>query len=196
MKQLRAIPWIFAWNQNRLLVPSWYGAGSAFEGFVASDAKGRQHGFDHLRTLYRRWLFFRTVIDNLSHVLAKTDLHIAASYAALGEGVEGASQVFHELVSEFQRTLRSVRNISGERRLLAGDPDLRDSLNQRAPLLDPLSYLQVELLERKRTGRQPKAEKQPVDPGRLDRAIQLTISGIAAAGKKHVFLVEEGIVVR
>jgi phosphoenolpyruvate carboxylase len=133
-----------------------------------------------LRTLYKRWPFFRTVIDNLSQVLAKTDLHIAASYASLGESVEGALDVFHDIEREFQRTARAVRDISGERKLLAGDPDLREALDQRAPFLDPLSYLQVELLERKRTGRQPKAEKKKVSAERFDRAIHLTIGGIAA----------------
>lgn len=178
--QLRAIPWIFAWNQTRLLLPSWYGAGSAFEGFAASDPKGRQHALGRLRTLYKRWLFFRTVIDNLSQVLAKTDLHIAANYASLGEAVEGALDVFHDVEREYQRTARAVRDISGERKLLAGDPDLREALDQRAPFLDPLSYLQVELLERKRTGRQPKAQQGRVSADRIDRALQLTIGGIAA----------------
>ena len=81
------------------------------------------HALGRLRTLYKRWPFFRTVIDNLSQVLAKTDLHIAANYAALGEGVEGALDVFHDVEREFQRTARALRDISGERKLLAGDPD-------------------------------------------------------------------------
>ena len=178
--QLRAIPWIFSWNQNRLLLPSWYGAGSAFEDYVAADPKGRAQGLKRLQTMYKRWLFFKTVIDNLSQVLAKADLHIAENYAALAAGVPGASEIYHDIEKEFSRTLRAVRDVSGERKLLAGDPELRQALDHRAPFLDPLSYLQVELLARKRTGRQAKAEKGEVAKARLDRAIQLTINWIAA----------------
>ena len=126
--------------------------------------------------MYRRWPFFRGVIDNLSQVLAKTDLHIAANYRDVARGsTPGVSEVFDAIEQEFQRTLRAVREISGERKLLANDPVLRETLDLRAPYLDPLSYLQVELLDRKRTGRGNEG-----DEARLDRAIQLTINGIAA----------------
>ena len=125
--------------------------------------------------MYRRWPYFRAVIDNLEQVLAKTDLHIAARYAELADEVPGASDVFLSIEKEFQRTLRAVRDISGERVLLARDPALREALDRRAPFLDMLSYLQVELLERKKSPPRAKAEKK-----QLDRAIQLTINGIAA----------------
>lgn len=178
IKTLRAIPWTFSWNQARILLPSWYGAGSGVAAFCDAFPGGRDKALGRLKTMYRRWPYFRTVIDNLEQVLAKTDLHVGARYAELAGEVGGASDVFLRIEKEFQRTLRAVRDISGERRLLARDPALREALDLRTPYLDILSYVQVELLERKRTLRSldPSGE----DLERVERAIQLTIGGIAA----------------
>jgi phosphoenolpyruvate carboxylase len=173
--KLRAIPWTFSWNQARILLPSWYGAGSGFSKYCEAHPGGRDKALSRLRTMYRRWPYFRSVIDNLEQVLAKTDLHIAARYAELAREVPGASEVFLQIEKEFQRTLRAVRDVSGERVLLSRDPALRESLDRRAPYLDMLSYLQVELLERKKMPPRRKTERD-----QLDRAIHLTINGIAA----------------
>jgi phosphoenolpyruvate carboxylase len=175
ISKLRAIPWTFSWNQARILLPSWYGAGSGFSRFCEDHPGGRDKALSRLRTMYRRWPYFRGVIDNLEQVLAKTDLHIAARYAELAREVPGASEVFLRIEKEFQRTLRAVRDVSGERVLLSRDPVLRESLDRRAPYLDMLSYLQVELLERKKAPPRTKNERD-----QLDRAIHLTINGIAA----------------
>ena len=178
IENLRAIPWTFSWNQARILLPSWYGAGSGFAAFCDGHPGGRDKALARLRVMYRRWPYFRTVIDNLEQVLAKTDLHVGARYAELASDTPGASEVFLRIEKEFQRTRRSVRDISGERILLARDPELRVAIDHRTPYLDILSYLQVELLERKRTGRglgpDPKERQQ------VERAIHLTINGIAA----------------
>jgi phosphoenolpyruvate carboxylase len=176
--QLRAIPWTFSWNQTRILLPSWYGAGSGVEAYLSAHPQGRAKALARLRTMYRRWPYFRSVFDNLEQVLAKTDLHIGARYAELAKNVPHSSEIFARIEAEFGRTLRAVRDVTGEGRLLARAPELREALDERAPYLDILSYLQVELLERKLTGR-------GVDPGtddadRVDRAIHLTISGISA----------------
>ena len=176
VEELRAIPWTFAWNQCRVLLPSWYGAGSGFAAMEAAHPGGREKALGRLRAMYRGWPYFRTVIQNLQQVLAKTDLHIAANYAQLAKGVPRASEVFLRIEKEYQRTLRAVRDVSGDRVLLASDPDLRELLDQRSPYLDILSYLQVELLDRKRNGR----DLDPEDPGQIDRAIHLTVNGIAA----------------
>jgi phosphoenolpyruvate carboxylase len=178
IESLRAIPWTFSWNQARILLPSWYGAGSGIAGFCDSAPGGRDRALRRLRSMYRRWPYFRAVIDNLEQVLAKTDLHIGARYAVLASGVPGASDVFLRIEKEFQRTLRAVRDISGERVLLARDPALREAIDHRTPYLDVLSYLQVELLERKRTGRGLAAGGK--DLGNAERGIHLTINGIAA----------------
>ncbi len=175
---LRAIPWTFSWNQTRILLPSWYGAGAGVEAFCASHPKGRAKALSQLRTMYRRWPYFQTVFDNLEQVLAKADLHIGARYARLAKDVPGASDVFLQIEKEFQRTLRAVRDVTGESRLLARDPALREALDLRTPYLDILSYLQVELLERKLTGRG--IETGTDDADRVERAIHLTINGIAA----------------
>ena len=175
---LRAIPWTFSWNQTRILLPSWYGRGSGIESFCAAHPGGRTDALRRLNTMYRRWPYFRTVIDNLEQVLAKVDLHVGARYAQLAGEVDVAPDVFLQIEKEFQRTLRSVRDISGERQLLARDPALRDALEQRAPYLDILSYIQVELLDRKQSGRGIEAGSE--DAERVERAIHLTINGIAA----------------
>jgi len=118
------------------------------------------------------------VLDNLEQVLAKTDLHIGARYAELAKHVPCSSEVFARIEAEFERTLRAVRDVTGESRLLARDPELREALDERAPYLDILSYLQVELLDRKLSGRglDPASD----DAIRVERAIHLTISGISA----------------
>ena len=174
---LRAIPWTFSWNQARILLPSWYGAGSGVAAFCDGWKGGREKALARLRTMYRRWPYFRTVIDNLEQVLAKTDLHVGARYAELAKGVPGAADVFLQIEKEYQRTLRAVRDISGERALLARDPSLREALDLRTPYLDVLSYLQVELLDRKRSGRGLAPGDDLVE---VDRAIQVTINGVAA----------------
>ncbi len=178
IENLRAIPWTFSWNQTRILLPSWYGAGSGVAAYCEAHSGGREKALARLRTMYRRWPYFQTVIDNLEQVLAKTDLHIGAHYAALARDVPGASDVFLRIEKEFQRTLRAVRDISGESRLLARDPALREALDLRTPYLDILSYLQVELLDRKQSGRGIDADGE--DPERVERAIHMTINGIAA----------------
>jgi phosphoenolpyruvate carboxylase len=175
---LRAIPWTFSWNQARILLPSWYGAGAGFASFCDHHPGGRDKALGRLRAMYRRWPYFRAVIENLEQVLAKTDLHVGARYAELARGTPSGSEVFLRIEKEFQRTLRAVHDISGERALLARDPGLREAIDHRAPYLDILSYLQVELLNRKRTGRglAPGGD----DLARVERAIHLTINGIAA----------------
>ncbi|MBY0399940.1 phosphoenolpyruvate carboxylase, partial [Myxococcota bacterium] len=178
IQNLRAIPWTFSWNQTRILLPSWYGAGSGVDAFCASTPGGRDKAMARLQAMYKRWPYFRSVIDNLEQVLAKTDLNVGKRYAELAKGVGCTSEVFLRIEKEFNRTLRAVRDISGERMLLAREPELREALDQRTPYLDILSYLQVELLDRKRSGRG--LENGRKDLERVEYAIQLTINGIAA----------------
>lgn len=175
IENLRAIPWIFSWNQPRILLPSWYGVGSGLASYCANDPKGRNQAIARLNTMYRRWPYFRSVIDNLEQVIAKTDLRVAARYATLGRRVPGAIPIFERIEQEFRKTTRAVRAISKQSELLAGDPELREALERRAPYLDTLSYLQVELLRRKRAGKTPPRERDT-----LQAAIHLTLNGIAA----------------
>src|SRR5690606_29115428 len=158
------IPWNFAWNQNRILLSSWYGVGAALAAELAMPG-----GRARLRSMYRHWPFFRSHVDNLQQVLAKVDLHIGVSYGALARGLPGAGELLAAIEEEHRRALAGVLAVVGRRRLLADEPELRLSLERRTPYVDALSYLQLELLRRKRTG-----DAGPRERARLDGAIQAT----------------------
>ncbi len=168
IQDLRAIPWVFAWTQSRQILPSWYGSGSAFEEFAGSDPAR----LALLKEMYRTWPFFRTTLDNLQMVLAKADMGIARHYASLVEPESLGLQIFEKVEAEFERTVRWVLEITGQHDLLEGAPVLRASIKLRNPYVDPLSYIQAELMRRWREGRGRREE--------LERAINLTITGIAA----------------
>jgi phosphoenolpyruvate carboxylase len=174
IEELRAIPWNFAWNQSRLLLPSWYGAGTG----LAACAGGEPIP---LASLYRGWPFFRSVIDNLEQVLAKVDLGIAWRYAGLARDVPATHAILPRIEAEYARTRRAVCEAKGVRRLLAGERELARSLSLRRPWLDALGHLQVELLRRRREAEAADAPRPQSEVDRLSDAIQLSINGIAAA---------------
>lgn len=171
IEALRAIPWSFAWNQNRILLSSWYGTGAALAAELAAPG-----GAARLRSMYRSWPFFRSTIDNLQQVLAKVDLHIGVSYGALARGLPGADEILAAIEVEHGRALAGVLAVVGRRVLLAAEPELRRSIERRNPYVDALSYIQLELLRRKRAGGAGQRERQ-----RLDATLHATIAGIAAA---------------
>jgi phosphoenolpyruvate carboxylase len=139
IESLRAIPWVFAWTQNRVLLPSWYGAGSAL-------AEG---DFARYRAMHARWPFFSSLISTLEMALFKTDLGVAERYLRLVD--PGLREHFWpQIVAEHAKVKSSVLAITGNDRLLAGAVRLQDRLAHRDPWVDPLSHLQVELLERTR----------------------------------------------
>jgi phosphoenolpyruvate carboxylase len=167
---LRAIPWVFSWSQCRIMLPGWYGTGSALEGWV--EAGDRDERLARLRDLHRRWPFFRTVLSNMGMVLAKTDLGLAARYAELVEDEQLRARVFDPICAEHERTSRMLLAVTGDDRLLADNPSLARSIRNRFPYLEPLHHLQVEMLRRRRSG----------DDDELTRRnIQLTINGVATA---------------
>ncbi|MGV9799819.1 phosphoenolpyruvate carboxylase [Mycobacterium sp. NPDC003449] len=169
---LRAIPWVLAWSQSRVMLPGWYGTGTAFEEWVADDPDERGTRLKVLQDLYERWPFFRTVLSNMAQVLAKSDLGLAARYAELVDDEELRARVFDKIVAEHGRTLRMHRLITGQDDLLADNPALARSVFNRFPYLEPLNHLQVELLRRYRSG----------DTAELvQRGILLTMSGLATA---------------
>ena len=170
IEDLRAIPWSFAWNQNRILLSSWYGSGAALAAELA-----RRGGLPRLRSMYRSWPFFRSAIDNLQQVLAKVDLHIGVSYGALARGLPGSDEMLERIQAEHRLALDGVLAIADEPELLAEEPELRHSIGRRNPYIDVLSYLQLELLSRKRAGEAGRRVR-----ARLDAAIQATIAGVAA----------------
>jgi phosphoenolpyruvate carboxylase len=165
---LRAIPWVLAWSQSRVMLPGWYGTGSAVESWIA-DGEGR---VEQLRDLYQRWPFFQTVLSNMAQVLAKTDLGLAARYAELVEDESLRRRVFDKLSAEHQRSINAHKLITGQDNLLADNPALARSVFNRFPYLEPLNHLQVELLRRYRSGD---------DDELVQRGILLTMNGLASA---------------
>ncbi|WP_102141019.1 phosphoenolpyruvate carboxylase [Mycobacterium hubeiense] len=165
---LRAIPWVLAWSQCRVMLPGWYGTGSAFEEFIG-ESDGR---LEVLQDLYKRWPFFRTVLSNMAQVLAKSDMGLAARYAELVADEDLRHRVFDTIVAEHDRTIRMHKLITGQDDLLADNPALARSVFNRFPYLEPLNHLQVELLRRYRSGD---------DDELVRRGILLTMSGLASA---------------
>jgi phosphoenolpyruvate carboxylase len=166
---LRAIPWTFAWIQTRFLLPSWLGAGTAL-----TESLAEAGGQERLQAWYRDWSYFRTLIGNVEVSLAKADMAIARRYADLVEDPAVRERIWGEVHAEFERTRAAVLAISGQRELLERNPVLQRSIRLRNPYVDPLSHLQVELLRRKRRG------EAPDEAERLDSALALTVTGIAA----------------
>jgi phosphoenolpyruvate carboxylase len=140
LASLRAIPWVFAWTQNRVLLPAWLGAGTAFA----------EVDTDVLRDLYRRLPFVRAVVDNLEMTLAKSSLPIARGYLRL----VADDSLFAEIEAEHARAVDGVLRAAGISRLLERQPMLRRSIDLRNPYVDPMNALQVELLRRHRAGDQ------------------------------------------
>lgn len=168
ISDLRAIPWVLAWSQSRVMLPGWYGTGTAFEQWIA-EGDGR---LEVLQNLYIKWPFFRTVLSNMAQVLAKSDMGLAARYAELVDDEELRHRVFGKIVDEHERTIRMHKLITGQDDLLADNPALARSVFNRFPYLEPLNHLQVELLRRYRSG----------DTDELvQRGILLTMSGLASA---------------
>ena len=171
ISDLRAIPWVLAWSQSRVMLPGWYGTGSAFEDFVADGQEGDAR-LEVLQDLYRKWPFFRSVLSNMAQVLAKADMGLAARYSELVEDEALRHRVFDKIVAEHDRTIKMLRLITGQDDLLADNPALARSVFNRFPYLEPLNHLQVELLRRFRSGDEDDLVK---------RGILLTMSGLATA---------------
>ena len=163
---LRAIPWVFGWTQSRLLVPAWFGVGTA----VVEYAK-RPGGALRLVEMMAEFPLFIDVIRNVEMALAKADLGIASLYASLVPDQELRERVFGMLKAEFERTRDAVLAVTGQNDLLDANPVLARSIWLRNPYVDPMSLIQVDLLRRKRAGE---------DTDEVNRAIAGTISGIAA----------------
>ena len=168
IEDLRAIPWVFSWSQSRVMLPGWYGFGTAVARWCEAHPAD---GMDMLRDIYTSTPFFRTQISNIDMVLAKTDMAIARCYADLVEDADLRELIFQQIEAEHARAVEAVLSISGHDRLLADNPLLERSIRNRFPYIDPLNHLQIDLLRKHRAG---------VDDPKILRGIQLTINGIAA----------------
>ena len=167
IEDLRAIPWVFSWAQCRLMLPGWYGFGSAVDGYLATNPDG----LTTLRRMLKSWPFFGSLLSNMDMVLAKTDLAIASRYAELVPDSELRERIFSRIVGEWQLTRTHLLAILEQDEFLADNLMLKRSLQLRSPYMDPLNHLQVELLKRHRNGDTDE---------RLARGIHITINGIAA----------------
>ncbi|MGH2996488.1 MAG: phosphoenolpyruvate carboxylase, partial [Gaiellaceae bacterium] len=169
LASLRAIPWVFAWTQNRCLLPAWYGCGAAFA--AADEAE--------LRRLYRDWAFFRSLVDNIEMTLAKSSLEIAEGYLELVLGGPDRERLFGAVAAEHQRTVKAVLGIVEENELLDRHPVLQRSIRLRNPYVDPMNAIQVGLLRRYRDPGADEGERE-----RVRRPLLRSIAGIAAALRK------------
>ena len=168
ISDLRAIPWVFSWTQSRVMLPGWYGVGSAVQAYLERHG---EHATARLQALYRASPFLQTVMANMDMVLAKADLDIAVQYTALVEDVELAARIFGMIHSEWQRTLDAYYLVTGHSRLLANNHTLARSISNRMPFLSALSLLQVELIRRLRA---------TPDDAELLYAVHQTINGLSA----------------
>ena len=168
IESLRAIPWVFSWSQCRIMLPGWYGFGSAVNAF--RDAHG-EAGLEVLQQMHREWGFFRALLSNMDMVLGKSDMTIAARYAQLVKDEKLRTTIFERIRSEWHASVKALLTITGQKELLDGNPLLKRSIRNRFPYLDPINHLQVELLDRYRAG---------ATDERVQRGIHLSINGIAA----------------
>jgi len=168
IEDLRAIPWVFSWAQCRLMLPGWYGFGSAVESWILQHP---DKGMPFLKELYREWPFFRMLLSNMDMVLAKSSIAIASRYAELVSDAALREKIFERIRREWHLSIETLLDIMGQQRLLQSNPLLERSIRNRFPYLDPLNHVQVELLKEHRA---QNPEEQVL------RGIQLTINGISA----------------
>jgi phosphoenolpyruvate carboxylase len=176
IEDLRAIPWVFSWAQCRVMLPGWYGFGTAVDTFIAKRGDG---ALGLLQSMFREWPVFSTLLLNMDMVLAKADMGIAARYAALVEDTALREAIFPRIEVEYQRTVAHLLAITGQSALLDENPVLRRSIVNRFPYLDPLNHVQVEMLRRYRQQTAGASETEVSD--RIRRAVHISINGIAAA---------------
>jgi len=168
LRDLRAIPWVFAWTQSRHLLPAWYGLGYALQKFI-SDHDPCSVGL--LRRMYEGWPFFAILINNAKASLAKTDLEIAARYASLVRPRELGDTIFGRIREEYGRSVRGVLEVTGSSKLLERQPVLAESIRLRNPYVDPLNYLQTWFLKKWR--------RAPDRKPSFLHLLQITVGGIA-----------------
>ncbi|RZJ30505.1 MAG: phosphoenolpyruvate carboxylase [Brevundimonas sp.] len=161
IEDLRAIPWVFSWSQSRVMLPGWFGFGSAIEGVSVEE----------LQAMHRDWPFFRTLIQNMEMVMAKADMTIAQRYATLVPDAALAGRVFGAIKAEWDRTEAAVLAITGQNALLGGQPELDRLIRLRMPYVEPLNHVQIELIRRRRAGD---------DDPRVRGGILLALNGVAA----------------
>ena len=162
---LRAIPWVFSWSQSRIMLPGWYGVGTAFSNFINKD-KGN---IEKLRKMYKGWPFFTSLLSNVDMVMSKSDMDIAKEYANLCKEEE-TKKVYEEILREWNLTKQVVLEISEHKEFLEDNTYLTRSLENRLQYFNTLNLIQLELIKRSREGKLPESQIN---------TIHITINGVA-----------------
>jgi phosphoenolpyruvate carboxylase len=170
---IRAIPWVFSWMQSRAILPSWYGVGHALEAFIEQPG-----GLDTLQEMYQNWPFFKALMENVQLDLAKADMGIAELYASLVQDTALRDQIFGEMRTEYERAKDHVCKVIGVPSLLYNSSVMERSIERRNPYVDPLNFIQVELLRQLRSMSADDPEYRHVMS-----AVLATINGISAGMK-------------
>jgi len=187
IQDLRAIPWVFSWMQSRYTLPGWYGTGSALAAYAGQSPAH----LSLLQEMYTNWAFFSTTLDNAQMSMSKADMDIAAHYATLVSDKTLRDRIFGKIESEYRQAVAIVNQIVGTDSLLGNSPVLQKSIRLRNPYVDPLSYLQVELLRRLRelpaegglNAQEDLQEAVHAKRQELQSAVLLSINGVAAGLK-------------
>jgi phosphoenolpyruvate carboxylase len=166
--KIRAIPWVFSWMQSRFNIPGWYGLGAA----MGADVVSRELCSD----MYRGWPFFRALLDNAEMSLLKADLGIAALYSELVTDRALADEFFARIRDEYECSVERILAVTNHRALMDADPVIQRSVHLRNPYIDPLNYIQVEMLRRLRA----LPDRDGSEAAILRAVVVLTINGIAA----------------
>lgn len=170
-EDLRAIPWVFAWTQSRFLLPAWYAAGSGLQTYYRDNP---EH-LHKLQEMYESWSFFSSLIDNLQMALAKADMLIAQEYAQMAKNGQAGKRIFEQIRNEYKLTLQLILQITGQKEILDNQLVIQESVKLRNPYVDPMSFLQVQLLSELRS-----LDGDSEHGAELLREVLLTINGIAA----------------
>ncbi|ADU31920.1 phosphoenolpyruvate carboxylase [Evansella cellulosilytica] len=170
-EDLRAIPWVFAWTQCRQNLPAWYAAGSGLQAFVSKE----KENLSLLQTMYQQWPFFEVTINNLQMALLKADLTTAKEYINLIEDKAIGDRIFGNITEEYHRTREVLLQITGNNELLDHTPNIQESFHRRNPYVDPLNFLQVDLIQKMRS-----LDEEDPQMEELLTEVLLTISGVAA----------------
>lgn len=181
VQTLRAIPWVFSWMQGRFNLPGWYGLGSALDAVVnltpsPFPAREGEQRIEMLRAMTREWQFFNTMLQNVQNALGKADMGIAAQYAQLVEDENLRAEVFGDIRDEFERTRAWILRLTGQSDILDNEPVLQRAIHLRNPYVDPLNFIQIELMQRLRA----LDENDSAAREELMDAMVVTINGIAA----------------
>jgi len=175
IEDLRAIPWVFSWTQNRHLITGFYSVGTALNKFIKQDP---QKNLALLQDMYKNWRFFKSHVDNIQMTLSKADMWIALEYSLLVHPLELGKDIFYKVREEYNLTKDLVMQITEQKEVLDNNPYLKKSMDLRNPYIDSLSYIQVALLRRLSRGDMSEPERED-----LTDIVKLTINGIAAGLK-------------